>query len=1204
MNNYTVYHLHTHVSNLTGAGMDSVTLFKDYIKQAKEEGMTAIGFSEHGNIFQWKKKRDACEAAGLKYIHGVEIYVTEKLLWETEDNPDPHKIRDNYHVVLIAKNLKGMKELNGLVSSGFKEEQRYYAPRITFDQLIGTSENILITSACVGGILCKGNDNLKERFVNFLLDNKDRVFLEIQHHNTQKQIQYNKYLYELNQKYGLRLIAGTDTHAINEEQAKARVILQKSKKEVFNDDEAGWDLTWKSYNELCDSYFVQDSIPESAYLEAIENTNVLADMVEGYELDKTFKYPKIFDNSTELLRSKLFSEESIQYAVEDGFTRQEVVDRLTEEMETFIAVDAVDYILLQEYIANWCHKNDIWCGPARGSAASSLSLYVLRVTEVNPLKHKFAFWRFMHKDKYSLADVDLDWAPSDRDRTKYWMLHDKMDIPTMFTTEIITFNTLALRGAIRDVGRGLEIPLDEVDAICKAIHEESDGENKVTVIDDSWKKKYSELFHYVDLVQGVCTSIGAHASGIVVSTLNLSEEIGTCYISGDEYPVSVLDMKELDSLNFVKEDVLGLENVGCINETCKFAEIPKLSAKTISLDDDAVYESVKEDTSLIFEFNSPYGQKTVSKMFSPTVWNKIKKQNPLIAKFDLLTYISALIRPCGKGVYDEAVNGNNYVSGIKPIDKLLSNEMGYPIMQESQMSFVQKFCGYDFLKADKLRKCVAAGTPVLMADGKWRLIENIKVGEEVISYKDGKPVKRKVVGVYDNGRAPTVFIFFNDRVNFLSCTPDHKILTPKGYVKAKELRVGSAIIGLTNYNVQKDFALDYVDSVDLGYTRQVYDLEIEDTHNYVAGLIVTHNCISKKLGTKEQLPVIKEAFERNAKIQLNISDKKSDEIMNIFLNCILYATRYSFSSIHAYSYTYISYECAWLRYYYPLEFLTACFNAWNSNEDKTKEAVEYAAKRKIAILAPKFRHSKAEYFFDKEENAIYKGTSSIKGISESHSNTLYNLRERKYDSFIDLLYDIKELKVPANQVKTLILLDYFSEFGTSKELSLIYNQFTFFKFGEAASISKSKVTDKTLEDIIRRNSNETAKQFNKMNGMRILKEVEQYIMCLNLGESDFKTKCMNQLEYLGYIDYKTGKREDGPTIFVLNTKTLKSKIDNKPWAIVIEGQSLGSGKRTEYTIKYTTYQKEQFAKNDIIRIKDWFKNSKGYFYINSYELVL
>ena len=200
----------------------------------------------------------------MKYLHGIEIYVTEKLLWETEDNPTPHKIRDNYHCVLIAKNLAGLKELNKLSSIAFREEQRYYSPRITFEQLINTSDNIIVTSACVCGILCKGNGNIKNRFIEFLAAHKDRCFLEIQHHNVEKQKEYNLYLYELSKKYGIPLIAGTDTHALNDAHAEARKVLQKSKKVQFNDDEAEWDLTFKTYDELVKAYQKQKTAGISA----------------------------------------------------------------------------------------------------------------------------------------------------------------------------------------------------------------------------------------------------------------------------------------------------------------------------------------------------------------------------------------------------------------------------------------------------------------------------------------------------------------------------------------------------------------------------------------------------------------------------------------------------------------------------------------------------------------------------------------------------------------------------------------------------------------------------------------------------------------------------------------------------------------------------------------------------------------------------
>ena len=1062
MANYTIYHLHTMLSNAV-TNIDSVTTFKQYIKRAQECGMTALAFSEHGNIFEWVHKKDAVEAAGLKYIHAMEAYLTERIPDEGEE-----KIRDNYHCVLIAKNWEGVKELNRLQGKAFNrtDGHYYYAPRITFAELFATSNNIIITTACVASALCKGTESAKASYLRFLTRHKDRCFLEVQHHNTQKQFEYNRYLANLSRETGLRLIAGTDTHCLNAEHELGRSALQRGKG-VFFDDEVGWDLTWKTYDELVEAYRTQDALSEEEYMSAINNTNVMADMIETFELDRSFKFPRIYENGEDLLNNKLFSEETIMSIVNEGFSRDEVIERLRMEVDTFKALDSIDYILLEDYIISYAHAHDMWQGPARGSAASSLALYALGTTEVNPLKYGFYFWRFMDKSKYSMPDIDVDFGQKDRDAIKEWMLAKHLDLPTIKTCEIITFNTIALKGAIRDIGRGLDMPLDEVDTIAKAVHEETVDENKVVTIDDSWRKKYPELFKYVDIVIGTIVSIGSHPSGVVVSDHDIASEFGLCYLKDDPYPVACINMKELDSTGWVKEDLLGLDNVTLINETCKLAGIERLSPKTIDFEDDAVWNSIKEDTSLIFQMNSNYGQRTVDKMLSPEVYNKIKKQIPNMTRLDLLTFINALIRPCGKGVYDDATNGVVSKTGISEIDDLLGSSMGYAIMQEPQMAFVQEFCGYDFLRADKLRK----------------------------------------------------------------------------------------IIG-------------------------------------------------KKLGTRDQLPIIKEGWEKNAKVKYHLTDEQSDKIINPFLQCILDATRYSFSLVHSLSYSCISYECAYLRYHYPLQYLTSCLNAWNGDDNKTAEAIEYANSRKVKILAPKFRHAKAEYFYDLATNSIYKGTSSIKGLNAGYSDFLYSLKDNVYKTFTDLLYDIQASGMPRDQVETLIKLDYFEEFGTCRELATIFKQFQFFKKGEAKTIAKSKIPDEITMSIIKRNANETEKQFNKLNCHNILNEIEQYIMTMNLGDVDIKTKIANQLEYMGYIGIKTDKSEDRPKIVILEMKVMKQRESVEPWGVIIDAQSIGSGKRSSYTVPYKLYKQCKFNKNDVIKIRDWYKNKRGYFYITDYEFVV
>lgn len=179
---YTLYHLHSDLSNGV-TNIDSVTKYGEYIEQAKKLGMKAMAFSEHGSVFEWWHKKSAIEAAGMKYIHAVEAYLTASL---------DEKIRDNYHCVLLAKNYDGFLELNKLVSGSFNRSDNhfYYAPRISFEELFATSDNILITTACVGGVFGKGDDDTQRLFLDFLIKNKHRAFLEVGHHFDNKQVEY------------------------------------------------------------------------------------------------------------------------------------------------------------------------------------------------------------------------------------------------------------------------------------------------------------------------------------------------------------------------------------------------------------------------------------------------------------------------------------------------------------------------------------------------------------------------------------------------------------------------------------------------------------------------------------------------------------------------------------------------------------------------------------------------------------------------------------------------------------------------------------------------------------------------------------------------------------------------------------------------------------------------------------------------------
>ena len=383
MDIYTILHCHTMLSNATTT-IDSVTGFQDYVDKAKECGMKALAISEHGNILEWWHKKCAIEKAGMKYIHAVEAYVTYSL---------KEKIRDNYHCLLIAKNYEGFLELNKLISNSFNKHDNhfYYSPRITYDELKNTSDNIIVSTGCLGGILNKADENLYLDFIDWLIQNKSRCFLEIQHHNVDEQIAYNKKLINLSKRFNIPLLATTDTHCLNNIHVKGREILQLAKNIKF-EEESGWDLTFKTYDELCVA-FEKQGISASVYKVALENTNKIADMVEPFDLDKNTKYPKIYDNPEQTFKNKINQGIREHREVLSQYPKQKVKDIVNEEFEVYKKVGAIDFMLLEVYLREWEKQNGIQCGFGRGSVSGSMIAYLLDVTQMNSLKFNLNFFR-------------------------------------------------------------------------------------------------------------------------------------------------------------------------------------------------------------------------------------------------------------------------------------------------------------------------------------------------------------------------------------------------------------------------------------------------------------------------------------------------------------------------------------------------------------------------------------------------------------------------------------------------------------------------------------------------------------------------------------------------------------------------------------------------------------------------------------------
>jgi len=722
--NYTILHLHSMDSNpYSGLEVDSVTRFEDYIPKIKECGMKAVAFTEHGSMLHNVAKKQLCEKNGIKLIQAEEFYITEK---HDEENP----VRDNYHCLLFAKNKAGVEELLQLSTIAFEPDHKYYNPRISLEELENTSDNILVLTGCVAGMLCKGTPEVQQRFSDFIMKNKHRVWLEIQPHNFDLQKKYNQFLVKQSQKYGLKLIATSDIHALTEDHLLGRKIMQQAKlKEPFTDED-GCNLLFQDYDSMVDSFWQQGVVPKEIFLDALEETNRFADLIEDYELDYSNKYPRR-QNAEEEFKRRIKS--GIKERGIDKLTnyKTDYVPRIKEEFETYKKNDAIDFMLLDSDYKNWMRENNKHYGPSRGSVSGSIIAYLLHNTDVDSIKYDLNFSRFMNPERASLADIDTDIYDDDRYQVReYFFSRDDL-----YCCNILTYNTIKMKSAIKDIGRALGYTPAETQELSNQVITNDKGEE---VLPQKVIEEYPELYKYVKIVIGTITSLGRHAAGIVCSPIDLGKTFGTLHIKSDPRPVSQIDMHEIDSLNFVKMDLLGLNAIGLIDQACKLANIPFRTMDNTDMSDEKVIRSISEDTTMIFQFESGFASDCLKRMLSEKTLAKIKEKNPDVSYLDLFSMVNGVIRPAGESFRNQMLSGEYRDNGNEALNKFLAPTLGYLTYQEQIIDFLHDFCGFTMGQADIVRRGFAKKS------GTDKFIPIIKDGgylQDIHGNKDDRYIK-------------------------------------------------------------------------------------------------------------------------------------------------------------------------------------------------------------------------------------------------------------------------------------------------------------------------------------------------------------------------------------------------------------------------------------------------------------------------------
>lgn len=674
---YFPYHLHSDYSLL-----DSATRVPEYVDYAAENGYAAISFSEHGKPLNWVTKKILAEEKGLKFVHSCEVYLTESI----EREP----VRDNYHTVLIAKNFDGVRELNKLITLSSQPDHFYYTNRLTFDEFLNISDNIISTSACVASPL----NRLPPDHPMFMALARKYDYLEIQPHVHPKQKEFNLRLFRLSREIGKPLIVGTDTHSLNQYKADCRAVIMDCKGQSYDDDE--FDLTWKSRDEVLDMFDKQGVLPYDVYAEALENTNRMCGMIEPFELDTSIKYPILYGSPEKDM--EVFAEtveRKFAEKIKKGIIPEEQVpafrNAIDEEMAVFKKLGMGAFMLSMSELISWCKGSDIAIGTARGSVGGSRVAYVADIIDLNPETWHTVFSRFANEDRVEIGDIDIDCIESDRPKIFDHIIErfgaDK-------TARVAAFGTLQEKAVIDDVGKALRVRYEKENegkdnpyALAKIdeIKKEFDSDP------DAAKKKYPEIFYYMDGLIGVKISQSVHPAGMVISPVTLDDNYGTFLKDGER--CLVLDMDSAHEANLCKYDFLVLKTVQLIRDTCAYLGQKYPLTHEMDWNDAKVWEDFDSDPTSVFQYESKFAADAVK---------KFKPKNVFEASL-----VTAAIRPSGASYRDDLLARKPHHNPSKAIDEVLEISNHYLTYQESIIQFLQQICGFSGSQADTIRRGIA-----------------------------------------------------------------------------------------------------------------------------------------------------------------------------------------------------------------------------------------------------------------------------------------------------------------------------------------------------------------------------------------------------------------------------------------------------------------------------------------------------------------
>lgn len=723
-------HLHVHSEYSLLDGLIKIDALLDEVKR---QGMTSVALTDHGAMYGAFEFYLKAKDRGIKPIIGVEIYKAKKSRFDKQPGLD----RDQYHLVLLAKNYQGYKNLMKIVTAAHLEGF-YYKPRIDFSVLEKYREGLICLSGCLASEISQSLLHEEEQTAEDLLKRYLSIFdkdfyLELQRHQKPDSWEkVNKKIIQLSRKFGVPLVATNDVHYLNKDDAYAQEILLciQSQQTIYEKNRS------LSMIESPDYYFKNESEMRGLFIdlpEAIENTQKIVDQCHleipyGHWILPKFEIPT-GETPEGYLRSQVFSKIGERFPRKED--QEKIIKRIEYELSVINKKGYATYFLIVADFVNWAKNHRIAVGPGRGSVAGSLVAYILKITDINPLDYNLPFERFLNPDRPTPPDIDIDFADVRRDQVLNYVIqkYGKEKV-----AQIITFGRMEARLSVRDVARALGMSYSAGDRIAKMIPMGKQG-FPMTIdkaLEESPQLKFAynteeETKRVLDIarkIEGLARHSSVHAAGVVIGDRDLTEYVPLQKEAKGERIITQYDMYCLDlnavsdnkAVGLLKVDFLGLRNLTILENAISYVyqnSGKKIDIHNVPLDDKKTFDLISRGQTVgVFQLES-YGMRQLAKELKPT---RIS---------DIMAMV-ALYRPGPMDLIPSFLEGKKNIKKIKYLHKdlipILSETYGILVYQEQVMEIAHRMAGYTMAQADTLRMAMGKKKKSLMKKEKENFI--------------------------------------------------------------------------------------------------------------------------------------------------------------------------------------------------------------------------------------------------------------------------------------------------------------------------------------------------------------------------------------------------------------------------------------------------------------------------------------------------